>query len=173
MSHREGEWAAVYQTKDHTPNSLACVGREVEVPVGHCAKPVFYLSTWGKSWPTNERKLHFINIDIISHFKTVEKHIIYIRHIFYIRSKRKYIKSGFGPKSPPIVDLIHIQGASKKGGFLIQMSVKSSYFVTEHRVSPFWMMSVCQTHSNWSKWYTTPNGPGRCLQSWKTRLQNS
>ena len=46
---REGEGAAAYQTKEYTPPSLACVGREVEVSVQHCAKPVFYLSTWGKS----------------------------------------------------------------------------------------------------------------------------
>ena len=36
--------------------SLACVGREVEVSVQHCAKLVFYLSTWGK-FVTNERTL--------------------------------------------------------------------------------------------------------------------
>ena len=38
-----GEGGAAYQTKEYTPPGLACVGREVEEYVQHCAKPVFYL----------------------------------------------------------------------------------------------------------------------------------
>ena len=56
----EGEGAAAYQTKEYTPPGLACVGREVEESVQHCAKPVFYLSTWGKSRQTNENSVLLI-----------------------------------------------------------------------------------------------------------------
>ena len=41
-----GEGAAAYQTKEYMPPGVACVGREVEESVQHCAKTVFYLSTW-------------------------------------------------------------------------------------------------------------------------------
>ena len=48
------------------PPSLACVGREVEESVQHCAKPVFYLSTWGKL------KLSLINIYIYIYIYILE-----------------------------------------------------------------------------------------------------
>ena len=43
VSRGGGEGAAAYQTKEYTPPGLACVGREVEESVQHCAKTVFYL----------------------------------------------------------------------------------------------------------------------------------
>ena len=52
VSRGEREGAAAYQTKEYTPPSLACVGREVEVSVQHCAKPVF---------------LHFLPVKIVNY----------------------------------------------------------------------------------------------------------